>query len=90
MVSADGIDTSKKRIGIRKKMSRSWERALYDSEESLSAVDCSAVHVFLKEAGEGSDLGVGFKNGVAWRSGLTGLLSSDVAKQWSLGGCNPP
>ena len=49
-----------KRIGSHKKF-QSWDQALSDSEWSLSDADCKAAKDFLKDAGDGSDLGVGFK-----------------------------
>lgn len=53
----------------------------FSFQTSLSDVDCNTVKVFLKEAGEGSDLGVGFTNGCVSSVGDRGVLSSDVAKQ---------
>ena len=40
-------------------MARSCERALSASEASFSMVNCKVAMVFLKEAGDGSDLGIG-------------------------------
>ena len=63
------------------KKSRSWDRALSDSEESLSDVDCKAVKVFLNDFGEGNYFRVGFRNIAVCSRGEAGLLGDDVAKQ---------
>ena len=71
-------------------MSLSWDRARSDSENSLSAVDCTWVRAFLKDVGDGKDFGVGFRKMFSCGSTDVVVLRSEVAKQWRFGGWSPP